>query len=129
MTLSWTHASGGVIMGMIGADSPTGAAADDRVAWRDEIGRASTSMSDIYESLVRAGLLFAVIFVLTAVVLAIARKLRDGANNAALDANEIMTNFRRVYERGGLSDEEFRTIKAKLADELKSAANDNRNAG
>ena len=86
-------------------------------------------MSDVYESLVRAGLLFAVIFVLTAGVLAIARKLRDRANNAALDTHQIMTNFRRVYERGGLSDEEFRTIKAKLADELKSAANDNRNAG
>ncbi len=89
----------------------------------------AVTSTEIYEGLVRAGLLFALIFVLSALVLAAARKMRDRSNNAAPDAHEIMTNFRRVYERGGLSDEEFRTIKAKLADDLKGAANDNRNAG
>ena len=72
-----------------------------------------------YESLIRAALLFAAIFALTAIVLAVARRFRGRANEDARDANEIMSNFRDVYERGGLSDEEFRTIKAKLASELK----------
>jgi uncharacterized membrane protein len=86
-------------------------------------------MSGVYESLVQAALLFAVIFALTAVVLAIARRLRDRAASDAREANEIMANFRDVYERGGLSDEEFRTIKAKLASELKGEVKDNANAG
>jgi uncharacterized membrane protein len=86
-------------------------------------------MSDTFENLVRAGLLFAVIFVLSAVVLALARKMRVRADDETRNANEIMTNFRNVYERGGLSDEEFRTIRAKLAVDLKGKANDNTSAG
>jgi len=86
-------------------------------------------MSDTFENLVRAGLLFAVIFVLSAVVLAVARKMRLRADDGTRDAHEIMTNFRDVYERGGLSDDEFRTIRAKLAGDLKGEASDNRNAG
>ena len=86
-------------------------------------------MSEEFESLVRAGLLLLVIFALTAVVMAVARKMRGRANEDAIDANQIMTEFRDVYERGGLSDEEFRTIKEKLATELKGDANDSRNAG
>lgn len=86
-------------------------------------------MNTVYEGLVRSALLFAAIFALTAVVLAVARKLRGRANNDTQDANEIMSNFRSVYERGGLSDEEFRTIKTKLASDLKGEASNNKNAG
>ena len=86
-------------------------------------------MSDVYESLVQAGVLFGVIFALTAVVLAVARKMRVRARQSGLDANEIMSNFRSVYDRGGLSDDEFRTIKAKLATEIKGEVNDNASAG
>ena len=86
-------------------------------------------MNTVFEGLVRSALLFAAIFALTAVALAVARKLRGRATNDTQDANEIMSNFRDVYERGGLSDEEFRTIKAKLASELKGEASGNKNAG
>ena len=86
-------------------------------------------MSEQYENLIRAGLLFIAIFALTAIVVAIARKMRDRTGDDARDANEIMTNFREVYERGGLSDEEFRTIKAKLAKELKGEIKDDSGAG
>jgi hypothetical protein len=41
----------------------------------------------------------------------------------------LMSNFRDLYDRGGLSDEEFRTIKAKLASDLKAKLNDNSGAG
>jgi uncharacterized membrane protein len=86
-------------------------------------------MSPALESLIRALLMFAVIFALTAVVLAVARRFRGRAVHDKLDRHQMMTNFRELYDRGGLSDEEFRTIRAKLASELKTELNDNAGAG
>jgi hypothetical protein len=100
-----------------------------RAARRGSSRSVSFMSQEVYESLVQAALLFAAIFVLSAVVLTVARKMRVRAQRGALDANEIMSNFRDVYERGGLSDEEFRSIKAKLAIEIKNEANDNASAG
>ena len=81
-------------------------------------------MSPAWESLVRAALMFAAIFALTAIVLAVARRFRGQAVRDKLDRHQMMSNFRELYDRGGLSDEEFRTIKAKLASELKAELND-----
>ena len=86
-------------------------------------------MSSAVESLVQAALLFAAIFALTAVVLAVARRYRGRAAQDKLDPHEMMSNFRELYDRGGLSDEEFRTIKSKLATELKAELKDNSGAG
>jgi hypothetical protein len=86
-------------------------------------------MSPEYEGLIQAALLFAAIFALTAIGLAAARRFRGRAHQDGLDANEIMSNFREVYEQGGLSDEEYRTIKAKLAAEIKGESSDARSAG
>jgi hypothetical protein len=86
-------------------------------------------MPGAYEGLTHALVLFAIIFALTAVTLAVARRFRDRSAKDRLDPNELMSNFRDLYERGGLSDEEFRTIKAKLADELKAELKDNSKAG
>jgi uncharacterized membrane protein len=86
-------------------------------------------MSDVYQSLIRAALLLAAIFALTALGFAIARRFRGRAAHDKLDRHQMMSNFRELYDRGGLSDEEFRTIKAKLASELKATLNDNSGAG
>ena len=86
-------------------------------------------MPSVHESLVEAALLLAAIFALTAVVLAVARRYRGRAAEDNLDRHKLMSNFRDLYDRGGLSDEEFRTIKAKLASELKAEVNDNTGAG
>jgi hypothetical protein len=86
-------------------------------------------MSGAYEGLTHALVLFAAIFALTAIGVAVARRFRDRSAQASLDPNELMSNFRDLYEQGGLSDEEFRTIKAKLAAELKAELNDNSKAG
>ncbi len=86
-------------------------------------------MTGVYEGLVRALVLFAAIFALTAVALAAARRFRDRSAEDRLDPNQLLSNFRELYERGGLSDEEFRTIKSKLADELKAELKDNSGAG
>ena len=86
-------------------------------------------MSPAIEGLIRAALLFAAIFALTAVVLAMARRYRGRAAQDKLDPHQMMSNFRELYDRGGLSDEEFRTIKSKLATELKAELKDNSSAG
>ncbi|WP_152100414.1 SHOCT domain-containing protein [Lacipirellula parvula] len=86
-------------------------------------------MSSAYDSLVQAALLFAAIFGLTAVVLAVARRYRGRAAQDKLNPHEMMSNFRELYDRGGLSDEEFRTIKSKLATELRAELKDNSGAG
>ncbi|MBA3482323.1 MAG: SHOCT domain-containing protein [Pirellulales bacterium] len=83
----------------------------------------------VYQSLTRAALLLAAIFALTAIVIAVARRYRGRAAEDKLDRHQMMSNFRDLYDRGGLSDEEFRTIKAKLASELKAEVNDNSGAG
>ena len=83
----------------------------------------------VYQSLTRAALLLAAIFALTAIVIAVARRYRGRAAEDKLDRHQMMSNFRDLYDRGGLSDEEFRTIKAKLASELKAELKDNSNAG
>jgi hypothetical protein len=86
-------------------------------------------MSGAYEGLTDALLLFAAIFALTAVGVAVARRFRGRSAQDGLDPNQLMSNFRDLYEQGGLSDEEFRTIKAKLAAELKAELKDNSKAG
>ena len=86
-------------------------------------------MSGAYAGLTQALVLFAAIFALTAVGLAVARRFRDRSAKDRLDPNELLSKFRDLYEQGGLSDEEFRTIKAKLADELKAELKDNSKAG
>jgi hypothetical protein len=86
-------------------------------------------MSPPYESLVQAALLFAAIFALTAVGMAIARKVRARAAKDMRGRHEMMAQFRDLHERGGISDEEFRTIKSKLATELKAELSDNGGTG
>jgi uncharacterized membrane protein len=83
-------------------------------------------MSPVYEGLLRALVWFLAIFALTAVGLAIERKLRGRTVRSELDPDELMTNFRELYDRGGLSDEEFRTIKAKLARQTRERATSSR---
>jgi hypothetical protein len=83
-------------------------------------------MYEQFEGLIRAALLFAAIFALTAIAMAVARRMRRRQGDATRDASDIMANFRDVYERGGLSDEEFRTIKAKLASDIKNQGVDSK---
>jgi uncharacterized membrane protein len=86
-------------------------------------------MSEVYRSLIEAALLLAAILALTALGFAIARRFRGRAAQDTRDRHEMMAKFRELHDRGGLSDEEFRTIKAKLASELKATLSDNSGAG
>ena len=81
------------------------------------------------ESLSEAALLFAVMFVMTAIGVAVARRYRDRDAKDIAESSSMMSNFRELHAQGGLSDEEFRTIKTKLAAELKAELKDTSSTG
>lgn len=89
----------------------------------------SRMMSQTLESLAEAAVLFAVIFVVTAIGFALARRYRDRDANDISESSTMMSKFRDLHSEGGLSDEEFRTIKTKLAGELKAELNSNDDNG
>jgi len=63
----------------------------------------------------QAALWFAVILALLALAVVVLRKWRGDAAEDQPDATELLTKFRELHLRGGLSDDEYRTIKTKLA--------------
>lgn len=75
--------------------------------------------------LARAAIWFAAMIALVALGIVIVRKWRDGNAEDNLSNSELLTKFSEVHSRGGLSDEEYRTIKAKLAAELQAELNGN----
>lgn len=77
-------------------------------------------MNEQLQSLTQAALLFAAVFVLTAIGIVIVRKFRDTDSDDTAESSEMMTRFRDLHEQGGLSDEEFRNIKGKLATKLRA---------
>lgn len=68
----------------------------------------------------QAALWLALILVLTGGAFWLMRRLRDGSANDTPSASDLLTKFRDLHARGGLSDEEYRTIRTKLAAELQS---------
>jgi len=62
---------------------------------------------------------FATVVLLIAAGAYVVSKFRDVAEDDRLDANQMLTNFREMHSRGELSDEEFRNIKSKLAQQLR----------
>jgi hypothetical protein len=76
------------------------------------------------QPLVRAGLLFLAIAVLTGLGALVVSRFRGGAEDEQLTASELLTNFRDLHEQGKLSAQEFRNIKTLLADELQQELND-----
>ncbi len=79
--------------------------------------------------LARSALLFATVFLITAIGLAVVRRMRGRSGADRQESSELITKFRDLHAKGGLSDEEYRTIKTKLAIELQAELNDNSNTG
>jgi uncharacterized membrane protein len=78
-------------------------------------------MTDLFrQPLFTAALWFAVIFALLALAVAVLRRFRGDAADDRPTANELLTKFRDLHARGGLSDDEYRTIKTKLATQLQT---------
>jgi hypothetical protein len=72
-----------------------------------------------------AALWFAAIFALLALAILGLRKWRGGSANDQLSDSELLTKFRELHLRGSLSEDEYRTIKTKLAGQLDTRLNDN----
>lgn len=75
--------------------------------------------------LFQAAVWFAVIFALSALAVVVVRKWRGGAFEAQPQASDLLTKFREMHGRGSLSDDEYRTIKTKLATQLDAELNNN----
>ena len=75
--------------------------------------------------LFQAALWFAVIFALLALAAWLLGRWRGGANDAQPTARELLTKFRELHGRGSLSDDEYRTIKTKLARQLETELKEN----
>ena len=63
-------------------------------------------------------MLFAAVMALIAVGVYAVSKWRDATEDDTNTASELLTNFREMHSRGDLTDEEFRTIKARLSYEM-----------
>jgi hypothetical protein len=82
-------------------------------------------MSSLFRHpLSQAALWFAVIFALLALAFHLLRRWRGSAFESRPTAGELLTKFRELHGRGGLSDDEYRTIKTKLARQLDTEIND-----
>ena len=65
-----------------------------------------------------AALWFAAIFALLALAVVAMKSLRGGSADDRPDPHELLAKFRELHDRGGLSDDEYRTIKTKLATQV-----------
>ena len=63
-------------------------------------------------------MLLAAIVALVAVGVYIVSKWRDAADDDTISTSELLSNFREMHSRGELTNEEFRTIKARLSYEI-----------
>jgi preprotein translocase subunit SecG len=77
------------------------------------------------QALAKATLWFAAIFALLALAVVAVRRWRGGAYDAQPTPSELLTKFREMHGRGSLSDNEYRTIKTKLARQIDSELKDN----
>jgi len=77
----------------------------------------------------QAVLLFAILLMLVAAGMFILRRFRDGAEQGRLEANQMLTNFGELHERGDVSDAEFRTINTVLREKLQRELNDTGDQG
>ena len=67
---------------------------------------------------------FAAIFALLALAVLGLRKWRGGSADDRPSSSDLLTKFRELHVRGTLSEDEYRTIKTKLAAQLESELND-----
>jgi branched-chain amino acid transport system permease protein len=57
---------------------------------------------------------------IAALAVTVLRRFRGSSADDRPSANELLTKFRDLHARGGLSDDEYRTIKTKLATQLQT---------
>lgn len=84
----------------------------------DRIARAKGMSNWLSNPFVQAlGWCVALVFLIAVAVYALG-KFRGSAEEERLGASDLLSNFRELHSEGGLSDEEFRTIKTLLSEKL-----------
>ena len=78
----------------------------------------------LLRSLSLVALWFAAVLALLVLAILVLRRYRDRSANDRPSASELLAKFRELHSRGGLSDDEYRTIKTKLAAQLQVELND-----
>ena len=81
------------------------------------------------EFLARVLIFLAAVIGVLAIGIALARRYRDDADEDGLKATDMLTKFQDLHSQGELSDEEFRTIKTKLADNVQDELRDTGETG
>jgi len=69
-------------------------------------------------------MLFAAIAAMVVIGAYVVSKWRGTADDDNVGASQLLTNYREMHSKGELTDEEFRTIKAKLSIKLKEELRD-----
>ncbi|MEK6247925.1 MAG: hypothetical protein N2C12_07080 [Planctomycetales bacterium] len=77
----------------------------------------------------RSIMMFAAIAALIVIGAYVLSKWRGAADEDTLTPSELLTIFREMHSQGDLSDEEFRTIKTKIAYELQQKIKDSEDEG
>ena len=72
------------------------------------------------DRLFQAALWFASILIVCALGILVVRRWRGGAKDDQPGASELLTKFRELHVRGSLSEDEYRTIKTKLATQVEA---------
>lgn len=98
------------------------------IAWYAVIGRPVWRDVTSF-SFAPALLLATAIAALVIVVVTLARRLRGDAGDDRPRSDQMLTKFRELHARGGLSDEEFRTIKTTLARQFQDELRDDEETG
>jgi len=88
----------------------------------------------VFERLWKAGLeelivWAAVLGIAVTVAYYVIAKVRTAPAQYEPTASELMSKFRETHSQGGLSDEEFRTIKTTLTEQLREELSDNEEKG
>jgi hypothetical protein len=71
----------------------------------------------------------ALLATMTAVAVFIVSKIRAKTLQREPPASELLSKFREMHSRGGLTDEEYRTIKTTLSEQLQKQIKDNSETG
>jgi hypothetical protein len=97
---------------------------------RDLAGGANRFMSEFLHSAWAAVLLWCtVLAMLVSVGVYIVGRFRGGSGEAQRPSHQLLSNFREMHSQGGLSDQEFRTIKTLLRDQIQDELKDTEDKG
>lgn len=77
----------------------------------------------------KAVIVTAVVAILALIGYFVARRFRDSGDDDVPSANQLLTNFRDLHDKGDIGEKEFRTIKTALKEKLQEELSDSGEEG